>query len=581
MLEMNPWIGLKGYNEGQKLLGRKDKIDQLLNFLLRKHFVVLCGNSGVGKTSLIRAGLFPVVRKNKILPIYIRLSYMDNHSGLEQIVQSIYFEIDKSQGQFQINEIFSINDGEIDSLQHFFQRKKIVDVNGQEITPLIVLDQFEEVLTLNRGDRTFYVELFKQLDAVISYKYIERTVNPPFYLIISIRESFLSFIDRNTENKELRLNRLFLEDMNEEEAYEVIGGNNNVIVDKETSELIISKICGRTDFSINGIPEIQVPTIVLSQYMAMLYNKCINSNQNEITKDLVNLYSPENCFEQLYLEAIERLPESKIDYIEDVLLTSDGRRDNVSIEDIFRHGISENELRHLITSNILREFIYADSIRVELANDFLCPILKERIKERELSRQLEKEAQKLDKEVQIISTNRNIGVIQHLMKFLQTTIDSNAVLINEYEPQKVDFDIFISYRRIDGRDVARNIQQALKAHGYKRIFFDYDSIQKGEFTNRIVDAISSCTDFILVLSPKSMKRCSKKGDPVANEIRTAVKYNKNIIPVTIDGKEVKWPRSLPDDLKFIKRLQFHDHRSDSYFEHSINELCEKLTCKKS
>lgn len=154
-------------------------------------------------------------------------------------------------------------------------------------------------------------------------------------------------------------------------------------------------------------------------------------------------------------------------------------------------------------------------------------------------------------------------------------------LIDSYIPQKVDYDIFISYRRIDGRDVARNIQQALKAHNCRHIFFDYDSIQKGEFNKRIIDAIYSCTDFILVLSPKSMKRCSKAGDPVANEIRTAVKYKKNIIPVTIDGREVKWPRSFPDDLKFIKGLQFHDHKSDSYFEHSIDELCEKLTFKKA
>ena len=78
-----------------------------------------------------------------------------------------------------------------------------------------------------------------------------------------------------------------------------------------------------------------------------------------------------------------------------------------------------------------------------------------------------------------------------------------------------------------------------------------------------------------------MRRCTKNGDPVANEIRTAVKYQKNIIPVTIDGKEVKWPKTFPDDLKFIKGLQFHDHKSDSYFEHSIDELCEKLTCKKA
>lgn len=159
--------------------------------------------------------------------------------------------------------------------------------------------------------------------------------------------------------------------------------------------------------------------------------------------------------------------------------------------------------------------------------------------------------------------------------------NKNDSLIDNYVPKKVDYDIFISYRRVDGRDHARNIQQAFKAHGYKNIFFDYDSIQKGEFNKRIIDAIYSCSDFILVLSPKSMKRCVNSGDPVANEIRTALKYKKNIIPVTIDGKEVEFPRKFPQDLSEIITLQRHDHRSDSYFEHSIDELCEKLACKKT
>ena len=157
--------------------------------------------------------------------------------------------------------------------------------------------------------------------------------------------------------------------------------------------------------------------------------------------------------------------------------------------------------------------------------------------------------------------------------------DKRENLIDSYIPKQTEFDIFISYRRIDGRDHARNIQLALKGHGYKHIFFDYDSIQKGEFNKRIIDAIYSCSDFILVLSPLSMKRCPERGDPVANEIRTAIKYQKNIIPVTIDGKDVKWPRSFPSDLQIIRGLQFHDLKSDSYFDHSIDELCEKLAAK--
>ena len=152
-------------------------------------------------------------------------------------------------------------------------------------------------------------------------------------------------------------------------------------------------------------------------------------------------------------------------------------------------------------------------------------------------------------------------------------------LLKNYAPQKVDYDIFISYRREDGREQARSIKLALQVHGYRNIFFDYESIQKGEFTKRIIDAIYSCNDFILVLSPNSMLRCGEEGDPVANEIRAAAKYKKNIIPLTLDNKPVIWPKSFPNDLEFIRSIHFHDHKSDSYFDDSIDDLCTKLTTK--
>lgn len=38
----------------------------------------------------------------------------------------------------------------------------------------------------------------------------------------------------------------------------------------------------------------------------------------------------------------------------------------------------------------------------------------------------------------------------------------NPIEIDNYVPQKVNFDIFISYRRADGREYARNIQLGLQ-----------------------------------------------------------------------------------------------------------------------
>lgn len=136
-------------------------------------------------------------------------------------------------------------------------------------------------------------------------------------------------------------------------------------------------------------------------------------------------------------------------------------------------------------------------------------------------------------------------------------------------------DIFISYRRDGGRDVARNVELALQGRGYKNIFFDYNSIRNGVFNEQIIDAISVCKDFILVLSENSMDRCTNKGDWVAREIRTALRTGCNIIPLTV-GNFRDFPKCFPDDLAALKNYQRTKLHTDDYFGASIDRLVERL-----
>lgn len=146
-----------------------------------------------------------------------------------------------------------------------------------------------------------------------------------------------------------------------------------------------------------------------------------------------------------------------------------------------------------------------------------------------------------------------------------------------YLPQKIDVDIFISYRRIDGRDWARNVMQALKINGYPKVFFDYNSIRDGVFNTQILDAIYSCKDFILIVSPLALKKCAVEGDWVSKEIREALKYNKKIIPVVIEDTFKGWPDDFPKDLHSIKNIQFSKLMTDEYFEDSIEKLTKRLS----
>ena len=64
-LKSNPWAGLSSYQDPKytdnplKFSGREDDIYDLTRMVMKNIFVTLYGKSGIGKTSLLNAGVFP------------------------------------------------------------------------------------------------------------------------------------------------------------------------------------------------------------------------------------------------------------------------------------------------------------------------------------------------------------------------------------------------------------------------------------------------------------------------------------------------------------------------------------------
>lgn len=61
--------------------------------------------------------------------------------------------------------------------------------------------------------------------------------------------------------------------------------------------------------------------------------------------------------------------------------------------------------------------------------------------------------------------------------------------------------IFISYRRCDGKTVAKFLYDYLTHMNYL-VFRDEESAHNGRFDEAIYNAIDECKDFILIVSPK-------------------------------------------------------------------------------
>src|SRR5438105_403084 len=88
----HPWLGLDSFTEQTRayFFGRDEEVAELARRIQRKTLTVLFGQSGLGKTSILRAGLVPLLRPQGYCPVYVRISYApEAPSPAEQIKQAI------------------------------------------------------------------------------------------------------------------------------------------------------------------------------------------------------------------------------------------------------------------------------------------------------------------------------------------------------------------------------------------------------------------------------------------------------------------------------------------------------------
>ena len=71
-----PWPGLLPFTEDARMFfhGREAETDDLFRLIEREPLTVLFGQSGLGKSSLLNAGVFPNLRRAGYLPVYLRLN---------------------------------------------------------------------------------------------------------------------------------------------------------------------------------------------------------------------------------------------------------------------------------------------------------------------------------------------------------------------------------------------------------------------------------------------------------------------------------------------------------------------------
>jgi hypothetical protein len=179
--------------------GREKECAGLLDQILANRLLVVYAKSGLGKTSLLQAGIAQALRDDDCLPLFVRINDVK-----QEPVRSVFDDVRDCAQRRKVEYV----PGNECSLWHFFKTAAFWD-GDRLLTPVLVLDQFEELFTLHRADvrAKFLAELGHLVRGVrpewapSSASEPELTdTAPQLRIVLSLREDYLGSLEEASYN---------------------------------------------------------------------------------------------------------------------------------------------------------------------------------------------------------------------------------------------------------------------------------------------------------------------------------------------------------------------------------------------
>lgn len=399
----NPWLGLSSYTEESlndyQFNGRTTAIAGLTSMIRQNLFVTLYGRSGIGKTSLLQAGVFPVLRRDGFSPLIIRLNDLkdsekskDSNIKKDKVSKDVEDKKDKTPSAanlvwnkisesllekgfiytpYNVNDAYNPNDvkngNDILFFRKLFSAGRFLNDNGTAAIPIIVIDQFEEALfNAPQSSRLLISQLYALIDdncnICVYHPCWHDDTN--FRIVASIREDYLYLFEDNIDSLnciDFKSNRYRLLPLTDEEAKEVIlNPVSNQHIFEEGKENQIAEDIIRLS---KGTGQ-QVNTLLLSLLCYLLYNDITQKNKIITTAEINNY---KNILEKYYLEKTKGIKKSQRYYLEDHLIDDQGRRVWIYRSDLQKNAPDTEKLLENTGHRLLNE----NQGRVEFIHDQL------------------------------------------------------------------------------------------------------------------------------------------------------------------------------------------------------------------
>jgi formylglycine-generating enzyme required for sulfatase activity len=408
----NPWPGLLPFREAdwKYFHGRDFETDLLYRKVERERLTVLFGLSGLGKSSILQAGLFPLLRQENVLPIYIRLDFSPEKPDLTgQVKTAIVREAERSkveapkpQPKETLWEYFHRSDADFWSERH-----RIVVASGVRSVRGSVHPGRPG--WAGQATNAFLLELADLVEARPPLQLRARwELEPPgkrpseaarftferhrYKVLLTLREDFLPDLEALGDKMgSVAHNRFRLERMNGVAALQAVNQARHII-SPEVAERVVRFVAAADPH--DELVNLEVEPALLSVVCGELNSQRLERREARITERALD-GSQNQILSDFYERSIADLSEPVCTFVEEKLLTRRGFRNLVVYDEALGSpGVTEEDIEELVRRRLVRVEERGRRRLLELSHDLLTGVVTASRDER---RRRQKEAEAVKK----------------------------------------------------------------------------------------------------------------------------------------------------------------------------------------